>query len=541
MPLELHLFGHPELVRDGMPLDFRLRRGLALLSVLALTPGGCDRDALVALLWPEAGPTEGRARLRRTLHRLQRAADRPLVAGGAQRLALAPGTGLRVDVQDFRARLRQAGSATAPGGRPRAALEAAVALYRGDFLAGFHIPDADEFHRWQYYHAENLRQALGHALERLARAHAAAGNVPLALTHARRRLELDPLHEAAHRMLMRLLAESGQYAAALRQFEQCRGLLLEELGIAPDRETSKLAHDIALRTVAPVVARSDGAGSVRYTTSGDVHVAYRVVGARRCPLVLLPGFVSHLDLYWSQPELAHFTDALVATGGLVVFDKRGMGLSDRVGYAPTPEHTAADLLAVLDSAGLGKVVLLGVSEGGPAAVTFAARHPQRVAGLVLYGTLARALHCEDYPWGAEEADFDRRVRVAVADWGGPAFIEVFAPSWAADPARRAWWGQALRLAASPAAVCKVFEALKSVDVRPLLPTIACPTLVLHRAGDRALVPDHGRYLAARIPGARFVELPGNDHWWWVGETAPTLDAIGRFLRGPVAAHAIHVR
>jgi pimeloyl-ACP methyl ester carboxylesterase len=211
--------------------------------------------------------------------------------------------------------------------------------------------------------------------------------------------------------------------------------------------------------------------------------------------------------------------------------KRGIGLSDRVGFTPSVEATAQDIGTVLDAAGSRRVVLLGASEGGPACIKFAADHADRVAGLILFGSLAKGSATPDYPHALQINQYDTWLQQLVTMWGGPAGIETFSPSLADDPQARAWWAGLLRAASSPGAVKGVLEALRDTDVRHLLNRISVPTLVLHRSGDRAVRVGAGRHLASHIAQARFVEFDGVDHWPFAGDQEPVLASIKRFISG----------
>src|SRR5262249_42041319 len=198
------------------------------------------------------------------------------------------------------------------------------------------------------------------------------------------------------------------------------------------------------------------------------------------------------------------------------------------------DATAQDIGTVLDAAGSRRVVLLGASEGGPACIQFAADRPDRVAGLILFASLAKGSAAPDYPHALQASQYDMWLQQLVAVWGGPAGIETFAPSLSGDPQARAWWAGLLRAASSPGAIKGVLEALRDTDVRHLLGRISVPTLVLHRRGDRAVRIGAGRYLASHIPQARFAELDGADHWIFAGDQQPVLASIKQFV-GRLAA------
>ncbi len=268
---------------------------------------------------------------------------------------------------------------------------------------------------------------------------------------------------------------------------------------------------------------------VHYARSGDVNVAYQVLGSGPIDLVFVMGWVSHLEYYWNEPSFARFLRRLAGFSRLILFDKRGTGLSDRVAYLPTLEERMDDVRAVLNAVGSRRAVLLGVSEGGPMCSLFAATHPDKTEALIMVGTYARRLRAPDYPWAPTQEERDAFCREILERWGGPVGIEARAPSVAADRAFRDWWAAFLRMGASPAAAVALTKMNAQIDVRHVLPTIRVPTLVMHRVGDRCLAVEEGRYVAGLIPGAQFVELPGDDHLPFVGDQDGLLDQIERFL------------
>jgi len=277
-------------------------------------------------------------------------------------------------------------------------------------------------------------------------------------------------------------------------------------------------------------------GPVQYARSGDVNIAYQLCGTGPVDLVFVMGWVSHLEYFWKEPSFARFLGRLASFSRLILFDKRGTGLSDPVTRLPTLEQRMDDVRAVLDAVGSRRAVLLGVSEGGPMCGMFAATHPAQTEALVMIGTYARRLRAPDYPWAPTREQRERFLREIIENWGGPVGINERAPSVAADPAFREWWASFLRMGASPAAAVALTRMNADIDVRHILPTIRVPTLVLHRTGDRCLLVEEGRYVANLIPDSHFVELPGDDHLPFVGDQDALLDEIERFLgraRAPV--------
>ena len=267
----------------------------------------------------------------------------------------------------------------------------------------------------------------------------------------------------------------------------------------------------------------------RYAQSGDVSIAYQVLGHGSIDLVFVMGWVSHLDYFWREPSFARFLTRLASFSRLILFDKRGTGLSDRVSDLPTLEQRMDDVRAVMEAVGSERAALMGVSEGGPLCSLFATTYPSRTLALVMIGSYARRLWAADYPWGPTRAERERFFDAIRTGWGGPVGLEVRAPSRAADPAFREWWSTYLRMGASPGAALTLTRMNAEIDVRHVLSAIRVPTLVLHRSDDQCLKVDEGRYLASHIPNATFVELPGDDHLPFVGDQDAMLDAVEAFL------------
>ena len=271
------------------------------------------------------------------------------------------------------------------------------------------------------------------------------------------------------------------------------------------------------------------APEVRYAKSGDVNIAYSVVGGGSLDLVLVPGFISHLELDWQEPRYAHLLERLASFSRLIMFDKRGTGLSDRPAGLPDLETRMDDVRAVMDAAGSERAALFGYSEGGPMSCLFAATYPERTIALVLYGTYAKRCDPDDdYPW---VISWEQRQQYALElerEWGQESDLGSMAPN--ADEALTRWWRARARAAASPGAARDLILMNSQIDTRHVLPTIRVPTLVLHRTGDRDSSVAEGRYIADRIPGARFVELPGEDHAPFI-DTEPIADEVEKFLTG----------
>ena len=254
----------------------------------------------------------------------------------------------------------------------------------------------------------------------------------------------------------------------------------------------------------------------KYAQSGNVSIAYQVVGTGPLDLLIVPGFISHLEQAWENPAYSRFLQRLASFSRLILFDKRGTGLSDRIAGIPTLEQRMDDVRAVMDATGSERAALFGISEGGPMSILFSATYPNRTFALILYGSIARGAWAPDYPWGVRfDEKWENWLEGWRESWGGPYAVEFWAPSVAHDAQFRQWWAKYLRLGASPSSVISVFRMNAAIDVRDILHALHVPTLVLHRSGDRPINVEQGRYLAEHITGARFVELDGDDHLCWV--------------------------
>lgn len=269
----------------------------------------------------------------------------------------------------------------------------------------------------------------------------------------------------------------------------------------------------------------------RYARSGDVSIAYQVVGDGPIDLVLVPGWVSNIDVFWEEPTLSRLLTRLASFSRLILFDKRGTGLSDRVGDMPSLEIRMDDLRAVMDAAGSRRAALFGYSEGGAMCVLFAATCPDRASSLVLGGAYARRTAAPGHPWGPTPEQLLAAAAQIEDDWGGSAGIETRSPSLANDERYRQWWARSLRSSASPAAAAMLMRMNMEIDVRHVLPAVRVPTLVLHSVHDAVIPLGAGRFIAEHIPGAKLVELQGVDHVPWGSDRDVIADEIEEFLTG----------
>jgi len=531
-PLEVH---------DGdAPVRLGGRRQRALLARLLLDHNRTvSVDRLVDDLWGEDVPDSAVKMIHIYVSQLRKLLpDGPLVTRPpGYAIELEPEA---IDVVHF-TRLRDEGRAALAAGDLATAsvsLREGLALWRGAALAEFSEP----FAQAQSAHLEDLHLA---CLEDRIEADLALGR------HADLVGELEalvvslPLRERLRGQLMLALHRSGRHAEALDAYRRFRETLDRELGLEPspslrDIERRILQHDAALdlpapsglpappardrRPAASLPATDGAAAETRFVESGDIAIAYQVVGSGPLDLVLVHGWVCGFAAGWEREQIARFYRRLASMGRLILFDKRGTGLSDRVkGVAPLEERMD-DVRAVMDAVGSRRAALLGVSEGGPMVSLFAATYPERTAALVAMGTFARRTPAPDYPIDAPNLD------PSIAQWGLPIarlFVRHRVPSIADDEEAIRWYASYIVRGASPAAAMTLRRMNDEIDVRHVLPTIGVPALVLYRADE--YLREATRYMGDRIPGARVIALPGADHLPWEGDQDDVLDEIEAFL------------
>jgi class 3 adenylate cyclase len=274
----------------------------------------------------------------------------------------------------------------------------------------------------------------------------------------------------------------------------------------------------------------------RFAKTGDVSIAYQVIGDGDIDLVVVPQWLSNIEQYWEHPASAHFLRRLSAFSRLIMFDKRGTGLSDPAPPTQTLEERMDDVIAVMEATESERAVLFGASEGGPMAALFAATYPERCHSLILYAMPPRWLRADDYPEGRPPEIADAYGKAWIEGWGTGASLAVLAPSLAHDERFRRWWGKFERNSVRPSAVAPIIEQIKQMDVRPVLPAVRVPTLILHRRGDRLIDVSNGRYLASHIPEAKYVEMTGDDHMYFAGDADGLLDEIEEFVTGSRGAY-----
>jgi DNA-binding SARP family transcriptional activator/pimeloyl-ACP methyl ester carboxylesterase len=549
MPIEFRILGPLEISADARFVPLGSPKQTALLGLLLLhADETLSRDRLIEELWGEAPPATVDSALHVYLSRLRRLLESAGAGGALVRERY--GYRLRVkaeqlDANRFEHLAGEGSEALAAGKSALAAdrLRQALALWRGPALADL------QSERFAITAAARLEEERVAALEQRLEADLALDRHRQLIHELKVLVAEHPYRERLRAQLMLALYRSGRQAEALHAYQQARRTLADDLGLEPSQELRQLEqailrHDATLTReppaglnaepgllVAPAPPRHPAMRrpAVRYARSSDVNIAYQVVGEGPRDLVLVSGFVSHLQLDWEEPRMAHYLERLASFSRLIRFDKRGTGLSDRPGGLPDLETRMDDVRAVMDAAGSKRAALLGTSEGGPMSVLFAATHPARTTALVLHGAYAKRRDPDDdYPWAPTWDERQEHAGEIERSWGYEADIKRMMPS--ADEAMAEWWARRAQAAASPGAARDLILMNSQVDIRHVLPTVTVPTLVLHRTGDIDSRVEEGRYIAERIPGARFVELAGDDHVPWV-DADQIVDEVEEFLTG----------
>ena len=531
--MEIRALGPLEADHDGQVLNLGgAQQRLVLAVLLCRVNEAVSTDRIVDEVWPYDPPRTAHRTVQAYISTLRHVLE-PRRAGTL--VATRPGYEINLDEDSHDVlrfeRLLRVGRAQAISDPADAiaTLREADALWRGDAYADIGGAPAltAEVHR-----LESLR--LGGIEVRVDAELALAGHRSL-VPELEDLIDRYPLREGLRGQLMTALYRSGRQAEALRVYQQTRHVLGEELGIEPSSELQRLqglilTHDSSIEA-SPSMASPTMVPGVAYTETFDgLRIAYYAFGSGDRDLIFVPGWISNIETIWDHPLPARFLIRLSSMSRLICFDKRGTGLSDRVleGDLPDVKTRADDVRAVLDAVGSEKAVLFGVSVGGPMCATFAATHPERTEGLIMYGSYAARIRAEGYPWAPSIEARERWLSYVEKAWGSEVDLRTLAPSMVGDAEFTAFWSRYLRSGASPGAATMLGRMNTGVDIRDIVSDIEAPTLILHRTGDLDAPVEGGRWLAEHIPNARLVEFDGRDHLPQV-DSDEIMDAIEEFL------------
>lgn len=546
--MEFRILGPLEVRDEDREVPLRGGKERALLALLLVNANRTlPLEGIVDALWADDVPETAQKMVQIYVSHLRKVLPTDTLRTRAPGYMVAVEEG-ELDLHRFERGVAKARAALEAGQARQAAdgFRGALSLWRGPALAEF---GSEPFAQVEAARLEDLRI---YAVEGRLEAELAFGDHRAAVGELEALIAQHPLRERLRALHMLALYRSGRHAEALAGYQSFRRTLADELGIEPsaslrELERRMLQQDPSLELPTPDGSGSGGteqmsktanpapAGDVAYARSGDVRIAYQVVGDGPVDLILVHGWVCTFQPGWEYPKLAAFYRRLASMGRLILFDKRGTGLSDRVSPERLPdlETRMDDVRAVLDAADSRRAVILGFSEGGSMSTLFSATHPERTLALVLVGTFPRMMRAPDYPIGHTDDVYRQRfVGLDEDDWAPVVTKEWLgrvAPDLLHDEEAVQWYVSYVMRGASPGAIGALWRMNQQIDIRDVLPTIAVPTLVAFRSEE--YFGERTRFMGEQIPGARTVELPGNDHLPWEGDQERLLDQIERFLSG----------
>jgi pimeloyl-ACP methyl ester carboxylesterase/DNA-binding SARP family transcriptional activator len=517
MTPEIRLFGQPAIVGAHGTTPIRLKRCALLLAILAATPDGIERATLAERLWEEGEEAARLRRLRRLLFEARALLGKDAFTEAGTRLSLSPAWRADCDFARYAEQYHTLVSqgADMPVQAPGSAF-AVVQAARAPLLEPWDFDEPTQAAQWLDFQRTAQCSRCRRMRDRIVAVLSAQGAHDEALRMMLADIERDQIDEAGWERTAAMLFDAQRDEQCLALYRTLRGNLYETLGIEVSASFTRLARNAEARLAVRSVW-GQSRPRTAYTNAGGIYLAWQCFGSGPADLLIIPGFVSNVEMVWEQPQLAHFLACAARQFRVILFDRRGVGLSDRTLERPCMATAVSDVLAVLDAAGSRRAVVLGASEGGAVAIQLCCAHPQRVAGLCLFAALPKGTRSAIFDAALEPRQYDVWMAHLVAEWGTSRSVAAFAPSHASDPTLGDWWARLLRLSSSPGTIAGILDQLRDVDVTALLPSIRCPVVLLHRRGDRAVRIEASRFMAAQIPRATLVELEGDDHWWWLDD------------------------
>lgn len=514
---------------DGEPIRLKTRKTQVLLAYLALNGGATQpRSKLIGLLWSTRSDEQASASLRQALSELRRQLD-PIAPDALEinrQSATLDTRAIEVDALLFE---------SLSSANDRDTLRRAAGLYAGDLLDGINVRDP-ECEQWMARERERFRLMAIKSLGRLLEIVVKESDGEAINETAHLLLQLDPLHESAHRALIRHYSETGQRPHALRQFESYKDRLQAELGVEPDAQTEALYRSICEETPTVVITNKNGRqvvdedevtqkrfsgaeigldvqSPVRYCLSGDrVSIAHAQVGKGK-PLVMAGSWMTHLEKDWENPGYGHYLKHLAKDFTIIRYDQRGNGMSDWDDVDISFDTMVGDLKSVIDCYGHKKIALFGASQGASVSIAYTTQHPERVSRLVLYGGYPRGRRRRGNPEAARESE--ALVTLIQQGWGreNPAFRQTMTSLFMPDATQQEndWFNEFQKACGPGANIARFREMFDEIDVTELLEKISVPTLVITCVGDSVAPLSEGKLLASRIPGAQFVTLNSDNH------------------------------
>jgi pimeloyl-ACP methyl ester carboxylesterase/DNA-binding SARP family transcriptional activator len=527
--------GYPTVTVGAQVIVLKLKHGLALLVYFSELARKTSRTQIAELLWPDAPLETARARLRRLCHNTNAALGREVLVGDADSLWVSESAGsIGSDVSTVRKCAQQLLTSPADAAS-RESLEYLLESDSHRILDGF-VLDSGTFSYWLDGRRNEQERLVMRALSFTGEHMCASGQPSLAAEAASRAVTIEPLADMGHALLLAARAQLGDAAGVEAAYFACAELLRQELGIRPSTLIESAYQDALAQLSEPPEQREAHTGRqprIKFADTVDGAVAYLELGSGPSTLVILFGLWSHIEVAWEEPRIRAILDRLALRHRVVLVDRRGTGLSERIPLEQAQQRSlkigVEDVDAVRRALGVEQVWLLGNSVGGAIAIEYAAVFPAQVKGLILYAASARGTWAPDYPWALTDAQLEKWLLQIQTSWGRATSLEQFAPSMVNDETTRDWWARMLRQSTSRKSMSSLFSGFRATDVRARLPHLKVPTLVLQRQGDRIVREGAARYLASQIVNARLVVQPGADHSLWNGDTPAAIDEMERFV------------
>lgn len=526
--IELHVFGVPVAFVHGLETRLPLKRAVALLAYLAFNAAPVPREHLASMLWPDADEVRARTRLRRLSYTIENALGDKVLASDNYCMALVSDHVVAVDALQFAQFARRAVAAISLDESTLREARQWIARARRPLMQGLAF-GSGLFDDWLKATSIEHEHLLARLLERLCDTLGRRGDFASATELAEWLISLDVFREPSYVALMQLHALQGHTAGVEATYTRCAEVLRAEFGIPPGPHTES-AYLRLMEDLKRLASNHIWRPSVNFAETELGAIAYTMLGSGEQTLVICPGFVFHIEIALEFAPFRACIEALANRFRVILFDRRGVGLSERLGATNTPGALATDIATILDHARVPRAWLFASSEGGLGAMRLAVDQPGRVQGLCLFGTLARGSAAPDYPWALPAHGYDAWLQQLIAGWGGPVGIDTFAPSAKDDLALRAWWARIVRHATSPGGLQVILGGLRDADLRTDLRRIHVPTIVMHRRGDQAVRFHAGEHLAQNIPGSIWHPMEGVDHLWFCGDSGSVIRAINDFAK-----------
>jgi pimeloyl-ACP methyl ester carboxylesterase/DNA-binding SARP family transcriptional activator len=527
--------GYPIVKVGAQVVALKLKHGLALLVYFSELARKTSRSQLAGLLWPDAPLETARARLRRLCHNTNTALGLEVLEGDADSLWVSESAGpIGSDVSTVRKCAQQLLTSPADAAS-RESLEYLLEPDSHRILDGF-VLGADTFSDWLDVRRNEQERLVMRALSFVGEHLCASGQPSLAAEAASRAVTIEPLADMGHALLLAARSQLGDAAGVEAAYFACAELLRQELGIRPSTLIESAYQDALAQFSAPPGQREAHTGrspNIKFADTNDGAVAYLELGSGFSTIIILFGLWSHIEVAWEEPRIRAILDRLALRHRVVLVDRRGTGLSERLPLEEVQRRAlkigVEDVDAVRRALGAEQVWLLGNSVGGAIAIEYASVFSVHVKGLILYAASARGTWAPDYPWALTDAQLEKWLGQIHTSWGRATSLEQFAPSMVNDETTRDWWARMLRQSTSRKSMSSLFSGFRAMDVRARLPHLKVPTLVLQRLGDRIVREGAARYLASQIANARLVVQPGEDHSLWNGDTPAAIDEMERFV------------